>query len=225
MIPPAWRDVWISPRANAKLQATGSTPPGGGSTSTTPTFERAQEQAKYDKLIRFAERLPDLRAAMAEHMERDELDRERICAVAIRLINLGWFRVGSERYATESRTYGITTLTKRHVDVRGSQITFRFRGKHRVLVRTRSSTPSSPPRCASCARTARRPAPLPLRVRRRPLQPDRQAAERLHPHLPRRGVHRQGLPHLGRDADRRGRRSPSAAWPRPRPRRSARSPP
>jgi DNA topoisomerase-1 len=73
---------------------------------------------------------------MAKHMERDDLDPERVCAIAVTLINLGWFRVGSERYAKKYRTYGITTLTKRHVSVRGSRITFRYRGKHGVWVRT-----------------------------------------------------------------------------------------
>jgi DNA topoisomerase-1 len=136
VIPPAWRDVWISPRANAKLQATGIDAAGRRQYLYHPEFRAQQEQAKYDMLIRFAERLPDFRAAMAEHMSNDPLDRERISAVAVRLINLGWFRVGSERYAKESRTYGITTLTKRHVTVRGSRIVFLFRGKHRVLVRT-----------------------------------------------------------------------------------------
>jgi DNA topoisomerase-1 len=136
VIPPAWRDVWISPRPGAKLQATGLDAAGRRQYLYHPAYRARQEQAKYDKLIRFAERLPDLRAAMAEHMDRDALDRERISAVAIRLINLGWFRVGSERYARESRTYGITTLTKRHVAVRGSRIAFHFRGKHKVWVRT-----------------------------------------------------------------------------------------
>lgn len=72
---------------------------------------------------------------MADHLDYRELDRERVSAVAIRLINLGWFRVGSDRNARASRTYGITTLTKRHVSVRGSKIAFHFRGKHKVWVR------------------------------------------------------------------------------------------
>jgi DNA topoisomerase I len=101
-----------------------------------PDFRTAQEQAKYDSLIRFGERLPELRAAMAEHMERDSLDRERVSAIAVRLMNLGWFRPGSDRYARESRTFGITTLTKRHVSVRGSRIAFRFPGKQRIWVRS-----------------------------------------------------------------------------------------
>lgn len=135
-VPPAWREVWISPRANASLQATGLDAAGRRQYLYHPDFRARQEQAKFDKLIRFAEKLPELRAAMAEHMELDGLARERVCAVAVRLVNLGWFRVGSERYARDSRTYGITTLTKQHVDVRGNRIAFRFRGKHKIWVRT-----------------------------------------------------------------------------------------
>jgi DNA topoisomerase I len=135
-IPPAWKDVWISPRPSAKLQATGLDAAGRRQYLYHPEYRAQQEQAKYDKLIRFAERLPDLRAAMADHMEKDPVDRERVSAVAVRLINLGWFRVGSERYIRESRTYGITTLNKSHVSVRGSRITLRFRGKNKLWVRT-----------------------------------------------------------------------------------------
>jgi DNA topoisomerase IB len=135
-IPPAWTDVWISPRANAKLQATGVDAAGRRQYLYHPDYRAQQEQAKYDKLIRFAERLPDLYQSMADHMEHDRFDRERVSAVAVRLINLGWFRVGSERYVRESRTYGITTLNKSHVSVRGSRIALGFRGKHKVWVRT-----------------------------------------------------------------------------------------
>jgi DNA topoisomerase-1 len=136
VIPPAWGEVWISPRAGAKLQATGVDAAGRRQYLYHADFRAAQEQAKYDRLILFAERLPAFRAAMSEHMEHDPLDRERVSAVAIRLINLGWFRVGSERYARESRTYGITTLLKRHVDVRGNRIRLCFRTKHGSQVRT-----------------------------------------------------------------------------------------
>jgi DNA topoisomerase-1 len=136
VIPPAWKEVWISPRPNANLQATGLDSAGRRQYLYHPEFRARQEQEKYDKLIRFAERLPMVRAAMSEHMEKDPSDRERVSAVAVRLMNLGWFRVGSERYVRESRTYGITTLNKSHVSVRGSRIIFRFRGKHRAWVRT-----------------------------------------------------------------------------------------
>src|ERR671936_134933 len=136
VIPPAWRDVWISPRPNAKLQATGIDKAGRRQYLYHPDFRTQQEEAKYAKLIRFAERLPDLRAAMAEHMDRDALDWERVSAVAIRLINRAWFRVGTERYAKRSNTFGITTLTKQHVRVRGNRVAFHFRSKHKSVVRT-----------------------------------------------------------------------------------------
>jgi DNA topoisomerase-1 len=135
-IPPAWKDVCISPSGRAKLQATGRDAAGRKQYLYHADFRAAQEQAKYDKLIRFAEKLPELRQTMAEHLDQDALDRERVSAIALRLINVGWFRVGSERYVRESGTYGITTLTRRHVEVRGSRITLAFRGKHKIQVRT-----------------------------------------------------------------------------------------
>jgi DNA topoisomerase-1 len=134
-IPPAWKDVWISPGARAKLQATGVDSAGRRQYLYHADFRAKQDQAKFDKLIRFAERLPDLRAATSEHMGREELDRLRVSAIATRLINAGWFRVGSERYAKESRTYGITTLRKSHVHVRGKRVAFDFVGKHSTVVR------------------------------------------------------------------------------------------
>jgi DNA topoisomerase I len=136
VIPPAWRDVWISPRGKAKLQATGLDAAGRRQYLYHPDFRARQEQAKFDKLVRFAERLPDLRQAMGEHMLLDPYERERVCAVAVRLINMAWFRVGSDRYAKSSRTYGVTTLYKSHVSVRGQRVSFKFRAKHKLLVRT-----------------------------------------------------------------------------------------
>src|ERR671935_174382 len=136
VIPPAWRDVWISPRPNAKLQATGIDKAGRRQYLYHPDFRAQQEEAKYAKLIRFAEKLPELRAAMAEHMDHEELDWERVSAIAIRLINRAWFRVGTERYVKRSKTFGITTLTKKHVLVRGNRVAFHFRSKHKAIVRT-----------------------------------------------------------------------------------------
>jgi len=135
-IPPAWKDVWISPRPGAKLQATGVDKAGRRQYLYHPEFRARQEQAKFDKLVLFAERLPELRKAMDEHLDQEPLSFEWTAAVAVRLINEGWFRVGGERYAKTHRTFGITTLRKGHVKVRGSKISFRFRAKHRVLCRT-----------------------------------------------------------------------------------------
>ena len=135
-VPPAWKDVWISPRAGAKLQATGVDSAGRRQYLYHPEFRARQEQAKFDRLVLFAERLPALREAMAEHMQQEPLSFEWTAAVAVRLINQGWFRVGDERYAKQFKTFGITTLRKGHVRVRGSRVSFRFRAKHRVLCRT-----------------------------------------------------------------------------------------
>jgi DNA topoisomerase-1 len=134
-IPPAWRDVWISPRPNAKLQATGLDAAGRRQYLYHPEYRARQEQAKYDKLVRFAEHLPGIRKATSKDLEGEEFTPEWTCALAVKLINLGWFRVGGERYAKRYRTFGITTLNKNHVTVRGGRVSFKYRGKHKVWVR------------------------------------------------------------------------------------------
>jgi len=134
-IPPAWTDVWISPRPYAKLQATGHDKAGRKQYLYHPDYRAAQEQAKYDRLVQFGERLPKLRAAMTEHLDNDEVDRERVSAIALRLISLGWFRVGSERYAREG-TYGVTTLLRRHVEIGGRRIRLSFPSKAGIRVRS-----------------------------------------------------------------------------------------
>ena len=134
-IPPAWKDVWISPRATAKLQATGYDAAGRKQYLYSAEYRAQQEQAKYDSLIRFGEGLPALREAMALHFDQEEFDRERVSAIALRLIELGWFRVGSERYVRDG-TFGVTTLLRRHVTVRGRRVCLSFPAKHGIRVRT-----------------------------------------------------------------------------------------
>ena len=135
-IPPAWKDVWISPQATAKLQATGLDAAGRRQYLYHRDYRAAQEEAKFDKLVRFADALPGFRKAMAQHIELEPMSPDWTCAVAVRLINLGWFRVGDDRYTKAHKTFGITTLRKGHVKVRGSRIAFRYRAKHRIMVRT-----------------------------------------------------------------------------------------
>jgi DNA topoisomerase I len=135
-IPPAWKEVWIASRVGAKLQATGYDRAGRKQYLYHSDFRAMQEQAKFERLIRFGERLPELRAAMAEHLGNGELDRDRVSAIALRLINLGWFRAGSDRHTERSGTYGITTLRKRHVSVRGGRIRLEFIGKGRTQIKT-----------------------------------------------------------------------------------------
>ncbi len=135
-MPPAWANVRIARTARAKIQATGIDAAGRKQYIYHPDYRAKQEQAKFEGLIRFAEKLPELRLAMGEHMTHERLDQLRVCAIALRLINLAWFRVGSERHEKRSRTYGVTTLRKSHVEVRGNRLRFRFPAKHKVQVRT-----------------------------------------------------------------------------------------
>jgi DNA topoisomerase I len=135
-IPPAWSNVWIASSPRAKLQATGFDKAGRKQYRYHPDFRAAQEREKFERLVRFGQRLPDLREAAAEHLDRPDLDRERVCAIALRLIDLGWFRVGNDRHTDASGTYGITTLRKRHVTVSGNRVRLSFAGKGRAQVRT-----------------------------------------------------------------------------------------
>src|SRR5438067_238004 len=135
-IPPAWKDVWIASRPRSKLQATGFDKAGRKQYIYHPDYRAEQDRAKFGRLIRFGERLPALRAAMVKHLDNDELDRDRVCAIALRLIDLGWFRVGSDRHTRTSGTFGITTLRKRHVSVHRNRVRLCFVGKGRTEVRT-----------------------------------------------------------------------------------------
>ena len=97
-IPPAWKEVWISSRPTAKLQATGVDAAGRRQYLYHEDYRAAQEEAKFHKLVRFADALPAFREAMSKHIELEPMASEWTCAVAVRLINLGWFRVGDGRY-------------------------------------------------------------------------------------------------------------------------------
>ena len=134
-IPPAWTDVWISPSPGAGLQATGVDTAGRTQYLYSERRRAARERAKFDRLLHFAQRLPTLRARAEGDLRRGPYEPEWACAIAIGVVNKAWFRVGGDRYARTSRTYGVTTLTKRHVDVEGDEIRFVFRAKNRALVR------------------------------------------------------------------------------------------
>ena len=134
-IPPAWTNVWISPNPRARLQATGIDAAGRKQYRYHASYRAAQERAKFERLLDFAKGLPRLRSRTDRHLRLDPYERQWTCALAVGLINKAWFRVGSERHARSSRTYGVTTLRKRHVSVEDNEITFCFRAKNRKLVR------------------------------------------------------------------------------------------
>jgi DNA topoisomerase I len=141
-IPPAWTDVWISPNPRARLQAIGTDAGGRRQYRYHASFRAAQERQKFDRLLHFATALPTLRSRIAQDVKLGPYHQEWTCALAVGLINKTWFRVGSDRHARRSRTYGVTTLTKRHVTVRDDLITFCFRAKNRKLVRRQLRNPT-----------------------------------------------------------------------------------
>ncbi len=128
-IPPAWTDVWICPRADGHLQATGRDAKGRKQYRYHPQFREVRESNKYERMMDFARALPALRARVDEHMGQRGLPREKVLATVVRLLESTLIRVGNDDYARENKSYGLTTLRNSHVKVEGSQLRFRFKGK------------------------------------------------------------------------------------------------
>jgi DNA topoisomerase-1 len=132
VIPPAWNDVWISPIANGHLQATGRDARGRKQSRYHPRWRSTRDEAKYEHMLDFAAALPSIRERVAKDLARPGLPREKVLATVIRLMETTFIRVGNESYARENGSFGLTTLRRRHVSVRGSKITFNFKGKSGV---------------------------------------------------------------------------------------------
>jgi DNA topoisomerase-1 len=140
-IPPAWRDVWISPLAHGHLQASGRDARGRKQYRYHARWRIVRDDTKYARMIAFAAALPGIRARVAEDLRRQGLPREKVLAAVVRLLETTLIRVGNEEYARANKSFGLTTLRARHVDVDGATLTFEFRGKggrpHRVDVNDR----------------------------------------------------------------------------------------
>jgi DNA topoisomerase-1 len=132
VIPPAWRDVWISPYPNAHLQAVGTDEAGRRQYLYHPFWRMKRDAAKFDRVIEMATRLPDVRRRIREELDLDGLTRETALAAAVRLVDLGCFRLGSDTYTEQNGSYGLTTLERRHVRRDGSCHVFSFVGKSGV---------------------------------------------------------------------------------------------
>lgn len=132
-IPPAWKEVRVSPSPRSSLQAIGVDAVGRVQRIYHPTFIAQQARRKYEKIERFGEALPRLRKQTNKDIAREDLGKERVLAVVVRLINDLYFRVGSEESVKKYRTYGVTTLRNRHLDIkRGGRLIFSFTGKHHI---------------------------------------------------------------------------------------------
>jgi DNA topoisomerase-1 len=132
VIPPAWNDVWICPIANGHLQATGRDARGRKQSRYHPRWRSTRDEAKFEHMLAFAAALPSLRERVTKDLALPGLPREKVLATVVRLMETTFIRVGNEEYARENGSFGLTTLRRRHVSVRGSKITFNFKGKSGV---------------------------------------------------------------------------------------------
>ena len=128
-IPPAYTDVWICPRRNGHIQATGRDAKGRKQYRYHPDFREAREAAKFGHVMAFADALPGIRARIDADMGRRGLPREKVLATVVHLLETTLIRVGNDDYARTNRSYGLTTLRDPHVRIAGSDLTFRFKGK------------------------------------------------------------------------------------------------
>jgi DNA topoisomerase IB len=136
VIPPAWEDVWICAIPNGHIQATGTDAAGRRQYRYHDAWRVARDREKHEKMVEFASRLPSARKQMTADLGVAGLGRRRVLAAAARLLDLGFFRIGSEEYAETNQSYGLATMRNEHVSIsRDGVITFDYvakSGKHRV---------------------------------------------------------------------------------------------
>jgi DNA topoisomerase I len=129
-IPPAWREVWICMDARGHLQATGIDAAGRKQYLYHERWRAHRDRLKFDSMLAFARSLPGLRRRVQRDMATsEELERRRVLACAIRLLDLGFFRIGSEGYVEQNESYGLATMLKRHVSIEDEQVVFDYPAK------------------------------------------------------------------------------------------------
>ena len=131
-IPPAWKKVWISPSSDTHLQATGYDDKGRKQYIYHPKWIEISQETKFDKLIDFALSLPKIRGRLDYDLAGKILDRKKVIATVVWLLQKTFIRVGNEEYARENDSFGLTTLRMKHVKVKGSDVKFQFKGKSGV---------------------------------------------------------------------------------------------
>jgi DNA topoisomerase-1 len=129
VIPPAWRDVWISPIAEGHIQAVGRDARGRKQYRYHVRWRQVRDETKFDRMADFGRVLPKIRARVRRDLRREGLSREKVLATIVRLLETTLARVGNEEYKKQNDSYGLTTLRNRHVNVSGPKVNFYFRGK------------------------------------------------------------------------------------------------
>ncbi len=132
VIPPAWQDVWIAPHANGHLQAVGTDDAGRRQYLYHPQWRASRDAAKFDRILVFGKALSRAREQVLTDMGTEGMSQERACAVAVRLLDLGYFRIGNDVYTDTNGSFGLTTLRKDHVSRRDNALRFCFVGKSGV---------------------------------------------------------------------------------------------
>ncbi|HEX5463194.1 MAG TPA: DNA topoisomerase IB [Burkholderiales bacterium] len=128
-IPPAWREVWICPLLNGHLQAVGRDQRGRKQYRYHERWREVRDATKYGQMIAFGAALPRIRRHIANDIRRPGLSRTKVLATVVKLLDTTLIRVGNEEYARSNKSFGLTTMRERHVDVSGARIHFHFRGK------------------------------------------------------------------------------------------------
>jgi DNA topoisomerase-1 len=128
-IPPAWKDVWICPWPNGHIQAMGTDAAGRRQYRYHDQWRLKRDAAKHERVLEISHQLPDVRDAVVAALRTRGLNRERVLACGVRLLDLGAFRVGSEQYAEDNGTFGLATLRRDHVEVRGERVFFHYTAK------------------------------------------------------------------------------------------------
>ena len=128
-IPPAWTDVWISPTANGHVQATGRDARKRKQYIYHERWREMRDENKYERIVSFGKALPKIRRRVSKDLSLPGLPRNKVLAAIVQLLEDSFIRVGNEEYARENKSFGLTTMQGRHVDVKGSKMRFRFRGK------------------------------------------------------------------------------------------------
>jgi DNA topoisomerase-1 len=131
-IPPAWADVWICPRPNGHIQATGRDARGRKQYRYHPRWRQTRDGTKFGRMVMFSRALPRIRARVETDLRRRGLPREKVLATIFRLLELTLFRIGNAEYSKANKSFGLTTLRDRHAVVQGGEIRLSFRGKSGV---------------------------------------------------------------------------------------------
>ena len=131
-IPPAWTDVWICPDPDGHIQATARDARGRKQYRYHLQYREARDRSKFVRMLAFSEVLPRLRERIERDLKAPDLSRRQLLATVVRLLDRTLIRVGNDEYVKENRSYGLTTLRRRHVSVDGATLRFAFRGKSGV---------------------------------------------------------------------------------------------